>query len=240
VSRPGDELSFDDAIEVLRPALPDDSLVLVGGQAVSYWLAHYRGDDATLDGMGGVSSSDVDFLSERESVARVAAALGGTVKRGRTARVPNSGAVSVKDRDGRVRVIDFLHTVHGVDAATIREKAVLVTVHGVKGRQDIDLRIMHPMHCLESRVHNCYSFKEYRTPHAVRQLEAAIGFVRAYIQERIDKTNLREARRAAKIVRTLARSNAGHGVRALVKLDVSEAIPRELRERDGRSPRRRS
>ncbi len=58
-------LSFDDAFEILRPAFPDDSLVLVGGQAVSYWLTYYRSRVESLAELAGVTSDDVDFFGTR-------------------------------------------------------------------------------------------------------------------------------------------------------------------------------
>ena len=53
-------LSFEEAFEILASAFPNDALVLVGGQAVNYWLTYYRQRDAALAGLAGVASEDVD------------------------------------------------------------------------------------------------------------------------------------------------------------------------------------
>jgi hypothetical protein len=35
-------LAFKDAFDLLGPALPGGAIVLVGGQALIYWLSYYR------------------------------------------------------------------------------------------------------------------------------------------------------------------------------------------------------
>jgi hypothetical protein len=229
VSRRGAALSFDNAIEVLRPALPDDALILVGGQAVNYWLAYYRKSEATLMELVGVTSTDVDFLAPRESVARVAAAIGGSVIEGEP-RVPNVAIVTVVDRNGQQRIIDFLNAVYGLDTKRVQTTAVEVQLLDALGKPlGVELRIMHPVLCLESRVHNTYAFPEYQTNVALLQLQAAIGCARGYVRERCDQNEIRQAHKAVGTIVDLALSDAGRGVLANHGLDPLDAIPEDER-----------
>lgn len=219
------DLSFEDAIEILRPALPDDSLVLVGGQAVAYWLEHYRDRAGVQIAVSVVASSDIDLLGSTGAVGKVAAAVRGTV--GHEPRVPNLAVIRFQDRDGNERLIDFLHSIHGLEEKRVRDTAVSVEIQSSAG--NVDLKIMHPVVCLESRVHNTHAFERYKTVRALRQLEAAIGCARAYILDRCDQNEIRQAHRAIHVIGELACSDAGRDVFRSHRLDPLDAIPEDDR-----------
>lgn len=223
------ELSIDETIEILRPALPDDSLVLVGGQAINYWLATYRDREPALSSLAGVTSSDVDFLGSRESVEKIAAAINGSVKH-EGPRVPTLAVVRFKDKNGQERIIDFLRSVHGLDEKRIRQTAVAVELRDAHGQPTgLELKIMHPVLCLESRVHNVHGLEKYRTPRGLAQLAAAVGCVRAYIVQCCDRNASRDAHKAIEVIEELACSDAGRGVRVAYGVDPLEAIPNDSR-----------
>lgn len=223
------ELSIDETIEILRPALPDDSLVLVGGQAINYWLAFYRSSEPRLATLAGVTSSDVDFLGSRESVNRIAAALRGTVKIDEP-RAPTLAVVRFVDRNGHERIIDFLRNVYGLEEQRVRETAIPVETRDASGDPSgIELKILHPVLCLESRVHNVHSLEGYQTPRALKQLTAAVGCARAYIVACCERGDTRAAHDAIRVVGELACSDAGRAVFAVHNIDVLEAIPNDTR-----------
>ena len=96
-------LAFEDAFEVLGPALSGDNVVLVGGQAVNYWLSYYRKRDATLAQFEVVTSDDVDFFGSADAAALVAKAIAGEMK---TVALdddhsPNTAIVDFRDSAGR-------------------------------------------------------------------------------------------------------------------------------------------
>lgn len=223
------ELSIDETIEILRLALPDDSLVLVGGQAINYWLAFYRNREPGLKTLSGVTSSDVDFLGSRESVNRIAAALHGTIKI-EEPRAPTLALVRFIDRNGRERIIDFLRDVYGLDEKRVRETAIPVETRDASGAPSgVELKILHPVLCLESRVHNVHGLEKYRTPRALRQLMAAVGCARAYVVECCERSDTRAAHDAIRVIADLACNDAGRSVFAAHNIDVIEAIPNDAR-----------
>lgn len=224
------EFSIDETIEILRPALPDDSLVLVGGQAVNYWLAHYREREPALGALAGVASSDVDFLGSRESIERIAAAIRGSTVKFEEPREPTVALIRFTDRNGQERIIDFLRTVYGLDEKRVRDTAIPVETRDASGAPSgVELRILHPILCLESRVYNVHGLEKYQTPRALKQLEAAVGCARAYIRECCDRGDTRGAHRAVQVIADLASGDAGRGIFALHQIDPLEAIPNDRR-----------
>jgi hypothetical protein len=225
-------LSFDDAFEILRPALPDDSLILVGGQAVNYWLTYYRGRDERLSGLAGVTSDDVDFLGTLEAAQALAAKIHGTLRAAKLDdHVPNTATVTFKDARGQERTIDFLASVHGFENdAILRETALPVEVLDAFGKPTgIEVRVLHPVLCLWSRVHNTHTFAKYQTERALKQLHAAIGCAGGFILEQCREGEIRAAHRAIRIVGQLARGPAGRDVYSRFGADPLDAVPRDPR-----------
>lgn len=222
-------LSFEDAFEVLSSAFPDEDLVLVGGQAVGYWLTHYRDRDAGLAELVGVTSCDVDFLATHEAVQRFATAVRGQIKN-EGPRSPTMSVVTFHDRHGRSCIVDFLRLVHGLSPERVRETAVPIDLLDPQGISlGAELKVMHPLLCLESRVHNTHSLDRYRTPRALKQLDAAIGCARAFVQEQCDAGAIRSAHRAIASIADVACGAAGRAVHAQVGRNVLDAIPDDPR-----------
>lgn len=222
-------LAFEEAFELLGPALPGDEIVLVGGQAVNFWLSYYRERDPSLVNLGVVTSDDVDFFGMSDAAARMASAIAGSTLK--TASFddagPNTAVVTFPDRSGKERIIDFLHTVHGIkNDKHIRRTAVPVELKDQNGDPtDIILYILHPVLCLVSRVNNTHTFARYQTPRAQRQLRAAIACAKGFLSELCDAGQIREAHRSIRIIGTLARGPAASGVYQRFGLDVFDAIP---------------
>jgi hypothetical protein len=49
-------LAFEDAFEVLGPALPGGEFVLVGGQALTFWLMLCRATEPSLNGLDALAA----------------------------------------------------------------------------------------------------------------------------------------------------------------------------------------
>ena len=71
-------LASEDAFELLGPALPGGAIVLVGGQALIYWLTYYRDRVEALRQISFVTSDDVDFYGTQDDARRMAEALAGS------------------------------------------------------------------------------------------------------------------------------------------------------------------
>lgn len=150
--------------EVLR-RLGDltNRIVLVGGQALAFWVEHYTDRIATS---GPVSSRDIDFGGTKEAVTIAADRLDGTPRTPEPfSNTPNTGLVEFVDPGGHKRWIDFLGELYGegLNLSAIEEMAVGVDVPD--GGDVTTFLVMHPVHCLESRISNVGGLPQsYETP----------------------------------------------------------------------------
>jgi hypothetical protein len=225
-------LAFEDAFELLGPALPGGAIVLVGGQALIHWLTYYRDRVEALHHLSFVTSDDVDFYGTQEDARRMAEALAGSNVRnfGVDSLSAATAVVRFRDQAGEERQIDFLRTIHGLDTEQVRNTAIEVELKDRTGNPTgVSVRILHPILCLVSRFHNTHGFPKYQEPRGLRQARAAIGIARGYLQDQIDTGNIRIAHNAIKVVAELASSPEGRAVYDQFQLDPLEAIPNDER-----------
>jgi hypothetical protein len=225
-------LAFDDAFELLGPALPGDAVVLVGGQAINYWLSRYRSREPSLEQLALVTSDDVDFCGTQDDALRMARAIAGSSVKmvGVEARAAATAIVAFTDTQGVERQIDFLRTVHGLDVQTIRETAIEVELVDRDDKPTgILLRVLHPVLCLVSRFHNTHSFPKYQEARGLRQARAAIGIAKGFLKDLCDAGKIRDAHRSINVIGELACCPEGRAVFELFQLDAFEAIPDDPR-----------
>lgn len=165
-----------------RPDVADSSLVLIGGQALNYWCDLYRSNSPELDQHGPFSSKDLDFQATRDLIPWCSAQLGGTYALAQAGdKSLLNGIVTVPDQSGGEPLrIDFMQKPYGLLAETTTQFSATVEVHTPAAI--IGIQVMHPLHCLMSRVHNVMGLPEqYATEHGLRQLNASIVCLRLFI-----------------------------------------------------------
>lgn len=95
--------------------------------------------------------------------------------------------------DGIALEIDFLSDIIGVRAKALTHDAVELIVPIRGGDVDVlEIPVMHPLHCLQSRIANVVSLGR-RDDVALRQLAAAPIVLQAYIDEMLETGDVREA-----------------------------------------------
>jgi len=202
-------------------------LVVIGGQALAYWILHYR---VTAPAHLPAVSRDVDLLgqgaSDRASVRRLAKRFGEAWlpgDRGLTALV---GRVVVDLPDDEYTTIDIVDKVIGFPSAdTVRERAVTVTLGGV------DMQVMHPLDVLRSRMVNLHKLEEKQNDLGMTQLRLAIDVGRAFLAEvaAADTDGGRPAvLRFIKAIQAFAREGAGRSVAERFGIHVADAIDPSL------------
>lgn len=102
--------------------------MLVGGQAVIYWLTYYRERVEALRRLTFVTSDDVDFYGTQEDARRMADAIAGSDVRnfGVDSLSAATAVVRFREQAGEERQIDFLRTIHGLDTEEVRNTAIEV------------------------------------------------------------------------------------------------------------------
>lgn len=184
---------------VLESAPPD--VVLIGGQALAYWMGHYA--IHTPGSTAPAISRDVDFFTRDAAntapLMQFARAIRGRAQvrdtQGLSALI---GSATAPAEEGRVYNVDLLHDVIGLKRDRIEANAVSVPVPGTS----IMLRVMHPLDVLQSRNANLHSLVEKQDEAGRLQLRLAIEVARKYMEEQIgtaaqDKVATREERQRA-------------------------------------------
>lgn len=175
---------------VLECTPPD--LILVGGQALAYWIGYY--DIPEPDGLGPAISRDVDFLTSSPANSKplvgFARAIGGRsiVQPPEAISALVGSAVAPADDDS-VHNVDLLHRVVGLDRAEIEAHAVTVSLPG----STAPIRAMHPVHVLQSRNANLHTLASKQDEIGCKQFALAIAVARAYLEGRIDEIERRKS-----------------------------------------------
>ncbi len=211
--------------------------VLIGGQAVAFWLAWFG--LPLPAGPRAYISRDADFLGLRESVSRFAHALGARPEFPGDRQLSALHGSVVTHHSGQPQVlVDVLRSVVGIRSDVIRSNAIRVTLPDPPYRSFL---VMSPGDCLVSRLENLRKLADKRNEIGVWQARIASEVCGAHIVYLLASGNERAARRVATKVLQLAGQPAGLQAYARYGIDIVDAIPLanfETREfRDQQYPR---
>lgn len=210
-------------------AVPEDELerllasagtaVLVGGQALAFWMNHYGVEHA--DAPQAVVTKDVDFLGKRDDVERLAAAVGGSVEFPKTMSIL-CGVVRKKLTSGKLYEVDVLSRINGVSDKELRRDAVeRALANGTR------FFVMSPIDCLVTRVANLHKIQDKRSPAGIWQTRKAIEVCRHHIEDMLSKGAEKAAIRAATTVLSAATATMGIKAYENYGIDILDAVPVE-------------
>jgi len=211
-----------EVVHQLLSRIPQD-LILVGGQALAFWIDHYLIDAALPSGEDeAYVSRDVDFLGTREHIALLAEIISG-----KTAYPPKKaltilcGQVFVIDKTAKTFMnIDVIHRIGNMSTEEVSRRAVSVSVEGNS------FLVMHPLDVLVSRVENYRGIADKRSTNGLRQIQLSIEVANQYLLktiERDEKIALNAIEKIAEIARSAAGIKArknGAEVYAAINLDM--------------------
>jgi hypothetical protein len=192
-----EQFTAEDVIAVASIINLEDGVFVVGGQALNLWAERFSARTPELSAYGPYTSKDIDYFGHKEAAAKLAEALGGKVIFPKLEDPTPSTALVEAEINGKSVQIDFICNVLGVVARdlenAIAEIAVPIRTEGFEDRM-LTIPLMHPVHCLQSRVANVLHPATRRSDRtAMRQLYAAPIVVREYIDEALDDGDTREA-----------------------------------------------
>lgn len=190
-------MKFAQVIEKLHPT---QDMVLVGGNAVIFWAEYYgvhlKTDDLTTDVDFFATQNDVIEVSDRLSLPhrQYIPDMGDPS--------PNSGKIAVDIEGFSEPVeIDFLRCVTGLSDADIKSRSIEVALGSIK------IRVLNPLHCLESKLSNLRAHPQKRSEEGFEQARIAIEVARSYLNDMA--INERKFIASVKRVFELARSDTG-------------------------------
>lgn len=210
-----------DAVERITAPLARSSSILVGGQAVFFWLNYFAQTSPEAATLIAIPSKDVDYLGTRQDAERLAKALSGQLAiPSPDDHGPQMARVDAMI-DGREVEIDFIRHVLGITEAALRRRAVAVQL-----RQGAPIIVvMHPIHCLISRAANSVVLRR-KSPHSSSQLASTAVLAGAWIALQL-KRNRREATRSLREVYEWLRSDInGRDLHRSTGLDGLDIIRR--------------
>jgi hypothetical protein len=180
-----------------------------------------------------IVSNDGDALGELEVAQRIATRLRAALLTSDAdtltslvgqIRIPTGLTGTVRNID----VLRMLFTVSGLRKSREFTQAVWRDSVEIEWQPGQRIRVMHPLHVLESRVQNAVGLLETKGPHVVTQAIWAVDVAREAIRRVLRQFG--EGERLGRLIRQvhkLARSRAGRQVFHQHGIEVLDAVPIE-------------
>jgi len=211
----------------IRPvlqALAQTKGVIIGGQAVNLWAEHYQQEGPPWMELRPYTSIDLDVLGNRTDVLKCSQTLNAEpFFPTPSENTANSGKI-VTQVEGSDFEIDFLHTPNGLSPAEVMELARPILF------EEIRLKILHPLHCVESKTVNLMTLpQEAGERQDLKHLRLSIAILRQHL---IDLTLKGGSEQLLLRWTHRIRMNSNHdlGIQAAIKhgVEFQDAIPADL------------
>lgn len=213
-------LTTDEVREILAQCGPH--ALLVGGQALALWASVYAVTPPKV--LAASISSDADFIGNATLARKLGEALKGWDfwKPTLDDATPQTAKLS-RTVKGGVKQIDFLGAIAGLDTAAVQRRAVVITL--ISG---VELRVLHPLDVLESRLQNLLLIPEKRHAAGIAQAHLAVRVANAFQARRIaEGASLREVLDAIERIGQIATNKRLTSVLLDYEIDILSAVPIE-------------
>ena len=194
--------------------------LLVGGQALAWWAAHYRLDPGT-DFPDGVTF-DFDFLGSAAAAKALHTRIGGKLFVANHDEMPAQCAkIYIADFEGQGPLeVDFMAMLIGGDEEGMRKRAVQLKL------TPSDLLVLHPYDVLRTRIANLHTLSSRaRNPRYVAQARLAIRVLHAYLKQALADGEQRLVLKIVEALGELACEPAGLALWKKQGLDVLDCVP---------------
>lgn len=211
-------------LKLVLQALAQTNAVVIGGQAINVWAEHYQRESSPWMELRPYTSFDLDVLGNRSDVLKCSQALSAEPFFPKPfENTVNSGKIVTQLDDAQFE-IDFLHSPNGLSPAEVIELARTISY------EKIQLRILHPLHCMESKTVNLMTLpQDAGERQDFKHLRLSVAILREYLAELTVKGGAEQLLlRWANRIR--ADSNHELGIRAAIRhgINFQEAVPADL------------
>ncbi len=173
------QTEITDFRKVLELAVTDSKSILVGGHAVNVWaLFYFHRIEMELRQFLPFTSKDIDFYGEMQFLDRLVNSFGGSKSMSQP-RGPVIGRVDL-EIDGVMRIVEVLHSVHGLSPKDLARSSALVIEVG-----QCRARVLDPVSLLKAKIHNAADLKQ-EDRNDVRHVKIMILCVREFILDALD------------------------------------------------------
>ena len=188
-----EQLAPETVLSIASHIVLEDGAFVIGGQALNLWAELYS-DLEELKLYRPYTSKDIDYYGLQDAAEKLAAALGGKVLIPEIDNQTPQTAIVEALVEGKELKIDFLGHVLGVRPDHLNDfVAEIIVPYTQNGEtKHLAIPVMHPLHCLQSRISNlAVLHREDDT--AKRQAEAAPLVLREYINRALEDGDVKEA-----------------------------------------------
>ena len=227
----GEIPATDTVVGSVLEAMPP-GVVLVGGQALAFWMLRF--DLALSLPQQAFVTSDIDVLGKVKDAESLHAALGGRLIKPapeeRTALVARL-MLPVRGEAGQAYKVEIIHQLYDVGGQrrstqfTARADRRALTVRLGAG---FSVRVLHPLDVLTSRINNAAGLLRQKGEHVITQAAWAVDVMREALLRLAADGESREGGRVGVMIREvygLAHSSAGRTVRRQHGIEVMDAVP---------------
>ena len=203
-----------------KVAIDPDRLILVGGQAIEVWGVFF--DVPSPHGKGNALTEDTDWLGGKLDAKWLCDQLGGQATidlqfAGDFDTTPSS-AIAFIQREDRILLMDFLRAIVGPTNDVVKKLAVRVACDGG------EINVLHPLHCLHSRLANLKEIPKKRTGNGIAQAHWMIDITKAFLLQMVPIQEKRQLAKACRNVATLAEFGPGRYCYEEFGIDPMQAI----------------
>lgn len=213
----------DQTVDLFLSNMSQD-MVLVGGQALAFWMSRFG-----IEPDGVAVSNDGDVLGKAGQALELAQSISARVELPeKTSLISIVAQLRLPTTLGKERNIDVLHmlyTVAGPRKSSTFTKRVIDDSVEVEWRPGKCIHVMDPFDVLESRAHNAVGLLKQRGPHVLTQAAWAIQVARIALL-RIAADSPSGTRVGAKVQRLykLSRSQVGRRLLSEHSIELLDAI----------------
>lgn len=194
--------------------------VLIGGQALAFWVNHYKVQLPSV--LTGAISDDADILGTRDDLKSIALKAKGIAEyEPQHSLSALIGHVTIPISEELFVNVDVLYKVVGIKADQVRDHAST----GELG--DVRFRVMHPIDVLISRTENLATLSEKQNEEGIAQLRLAIMVSAQYIRElsELPEDGQKHAMRVIERIVKLAKSGSGQKCTKQFGIRFLDALP---------------
>lgn len=206
----------------VQAAVKDYGLIIVGGQSLTLWARQYLIDEMTGEDVAFVTSNDLDFIGNADSIAYCSQVLGYPFRKATMDDMPVNIAVAYIDWvDGKEVVVDILEMggVGGVSQKEILKYLAVVDVDGV------NVAVIDPITCLKSRLFNVYASWQGNPHRESMRVKIAMRASNYYLRDLIVHEGYRVAAPHIRRIKALALTKLGKRIFVENGIDILDAIP---------------
>lgn len=203
-----------------------DSVTIVGGQAVNFWATRYMAVNEEILKYQPFTSRDLDFSGDRNAVKACAKAWKGECfLPDMSESTPNSGKVVAKINEKSIEV-DFLEYTPPVTSSEIKKFRAAFSEE-IGGRY-VRFHVMHPLHCLRTRLWNVYGPLKRKNRLSMNQVRISICVLHSFIEDIVNYHNdKRGGLETIEILFKIAEKKEGLSAFFDDSIDILDAISRK-------------